>query len=76
VITSTNTGEIELISEGVEGFIVPIRSPQQIADRLQQLADQPQLRAQMGQAALARVQQLGAWVLMGMTWASLLQQIA
>jgi glycosyltransferase involved in cell wall biosynthesis len=65
-----------LISEGVEGFIVPIRSPQQIADRLQQLADQPQLRAQMGQAALARVQQLGAWVLMGMTWASLLQQIA
>ncbi len=76
MITSTNTGEIELISEGVEGFIVPIRSPQQIADRLQQLADQPQLRAQMGQAALARVQQLGAWVLMGMTWASLLQQIA
>jgi starch synthase len=76
VITSTNTGERELISEGVEGFIVPIRSPQQIADRLQQLADQPQLRAQMGQAALARVQQLGAWFLMGMTWASLLQQIA
>jgi starch synthase len=76
VIASTNTGPSELISEGVEGFIVQICSPQQIADRLQQLADQPQLRALMGQAALAMVQQLGGWDSYGDAWASLLQQSA
>jgi glycosyltransferase involved in cell wall biosynthesis len=61
VIASTIMGASELISEGVEGFIVPIRSPGLIADRLQQLADQPELREQMGKAALMRVQQLGGW---------------
>jgi hypothetical protein len=40
---------------------MPIRVPVMIADRLQQLADQPQLREQMGQAPFARVQQMGGW---------------
>jgi starch synthase len=61
VIATTNTGASELITNGVEGLIVPIRSPEVIADRLQQLADQPELRDRMGQAALERVQQLGGW---------------
>jgi glycosyltransferase involved in cell wall biosynthesis len=76
VIATTNTGASELITEGVEGFIVPIRSPELIAGRLQQFADQPELRARMGKAALARVQQLGGWDSYGDAWASQLQQIA
>jgi glycosyltransferase involved in cell wall biosynthesis len=76
VIASTNTGASELISEGVEGFIVPIRSPQQIADRLQQLADQPQLRAHMGQAALARIKRIGGWDVYGEAWSSVLHRIS
>ena len=76
VIATTNTGASELISDGVEGFIVPIRSPELIADRLQQLADQPELCELMGQAALTRVQHLGGWDAYGDAWASLLQQIA
>jgi glycosyltransferase involved in cell wall biosynthesis len=76
VIASTNTGASELITDGVEGFIVPIRSPGLIADRLQQLADQPELCELMGQAALKRVQHLGGWDAYGDAWASLLQQIA
>jgi glycosyltransferase involved in cell wall biosynthesis len=75
VVATTNTGASELITDGVEGFIVPIRSPELIADRLQQLADQPALREQMGQAALARVQQLGGWDAYGDAWASVLHQI-
>lgn len=70
VIASTNTGASELITDGVEGFIVPIRSPEIIADRLQQLADQPELRERMGQAALARVKQLGGWDTYGSQWKS------
>jgi glycosyltransferase involved in cell wall biosynthesis len=76
VIASANTGASELINDGVEGFIVPIRSPKVIADRLQQLADQPQVRERMGQAALARVQQLGGWDAYGDSWATVLQHIA
>ena len=72
VIASTNTGASELITDGVEGFIVPIRSPRIIADRLQQLADQPELREQMGQAALARVKQLSGWDAYGDAWADFL----
>jgi glycosyltransferase involved in cell wall biosynthesis len=72
-IGTTNTGASELITNGVEGFIVPIRSPEVIEDRLQQLADQPELRDRMGQAALARVQQLGGWDSYGDAWAALLR---
>jgi glycosyltransferase involved in cell wall biosynthesis len=73
VIASTNTGASELITDGLEGFIVPIRSPEVIADRLQHLADQPELRERMGHAALERVQQLGGWDAYGDTWASVLE---
>jgi glycosyltransferase involved in cell wall biosynthesis len=55
VIASVNTGASELISDAVDGFIVPIRSPELIADRLQMLADNPELRQRMGSAALARM---------------------
>lgn len=68
VVATTNTGASELINDGVEGFIVPIRAPEVIADRLQQLADQPDLRERMGQAALVRVQQLGGWDAYGQCW--------
>ena len=69
VIATTNTGASELITNGVEGFIVPIRSPQIIANHLQQLADNPECRRQMGQAALAKVRQLMGWDAYGDSWA-------
>ena len=61
VIASTNTGAEDLFTDGVEGFIVPIRNPDAIAQRLRQLADDPGLQATMGAAALRRVQELGGW---------------
>ena len=68
VIASTNTGAADLFTDGQEGFIVPIRSPDLIADRLQQLAEEPLLRERMSQAALARVKQLGGWDAYGDAW--------
>lgn len=75
VIASTNTGASEIITDGLEGFIVPIRSPEVIADKLQQLADQPELRERMGLAALARVQQLGGWDAYGEAWSAVLNLV-
>ncbi|WP_254994640.1 glycosyltransferase family 4 protein [Cyanobium sp. Aljojuca 7D2] len=68
VIASMNTGAADLFTDGQEGFIVPIRSPGVIADRLQQLADEPLLRERMSWAALARVKQLGGWDAYGDAW--------
>lgn len=61
VIASEHTGACDLFTDGVEGFIVPIRDPVCLADRLQQLADDPLLRDRMSEAALRRVQSMGGW---------------
>ncbi len=59
VIASTNTGGTEYIRDGENGFVVPIRDPQAIADRLTQLADDPVLAQSMRTQALATAQQAG-----------------
>jgi glycosyltransferase involved in cell wall biosynthesis len=61
VIASCNTGADDLFTDGQEGFVVPIRDVDALAARMQQLADQPDLRNTMGQRALQRVQSLGGW---------------
>jgi len=51
VIVSENTGSKDAVREGVNGFVVPIRSPDAIAARLQWLHDHPAERAEMGREA-------------------------
>jgi starch synthase len=75
VIASTNTGGNDLISEGVEGFIVPIRDVDALNSRLECLADDPALQRQMSEAALTRVQQLGGWRRYGDLWEDLLRRL-
>jgi glycosyltransferase involved in cell wall biosynthesis len=61
VIATEHTGARDLFTDGREGFIVPIRDPNAIAERLQRLADDPALRSRMSQAALNRVKSIGGW---------------
>jgi alpha-maltose-1-phosphate synthase len=61
VIATTNTGAEDLFTDGVEGFIIPIRNPLAIRDKIQWMLDNPVECQKMGQAALRRVQQLGGW---------------
>lgn len=61
VIATTNTGAEDLFTDGVEGFIVPIRDPKAIRDKIQWMLDNPVKRQEMGHAALQRVQSLGGW---------------
>jgi glycosyltransferase involved in cell wall biosynthesis len=75
ILASTGTGATDLYTDGVEGFIVPIRNPEALQARLQQLADDPVLQAQMGAAALERVKSLGGWHHYGERWESLLKQV-
>jgi glycosyltransferase involved in cell wall biosynthesis len=75
ILASVNTGGQDLFTNGVEGFHVPIRSPEAIADRLQQLADDPALQDRMAAAALNRVQALGGWHQYGDQWEALLRTL-
>ena len=75
VISSTNSGGDDLYTDGVEGFIVPIRDPKAIEDRMQLLADDPDLRREMGAAALRRVRSMGGWKEYGDRWEELLLRL-
>ena len=75
VIATTNTGAADLFTDGVEGFIVPIRDPQALTDRMQQLADDPALQARMSEAGLQRVRTMGGWGAYGDRWEALLKDL-
>lgn len=61
VVASNHTGAEDLITDGIEGFIVPIRDVPTLTERLQQMADDPELSAAMGVNALKKVQKFGGW---------------
>ncbi|WP_257668496.1 glycosyltransferase family 4 protein [Parapedobacter tibetensis] len=61
IIATPNTGSEDMITDGREGFVIPIRSSEAIQVRLQRLADEPLLRDQMGENALEKVKSLGGW---------------
>lgn len=61
VIATENTGSPDLFTDGEAGFILPVRRADLIAERLQQLADDPALRQRLSQGALNTVQRIGGW---------------
>ena len=75
VVATTATGAEDLFSDGIEGFILSDRDTDTFAARLQELADDPSLRASMSAAALQRVKTLGGWDQYGDRWDSLLHRL-
>ncbi len=61
VIATSNTGAEDLFTDGAQGFIVPIRSPTAIAEKLAYLYENPDAREMMGAAALERVRSISGW---------------
>jgi len=61
VVATANTGAEDLFTDGVEGFIIPIRSPEIIREKIEWMMDNEELRNRMAQAALSRVKMLGGW---------------
>ncbi len=75
VIASTNTGSEDLFDDGVQGFIVPIRDPAAITQRMQRLADDPGLRGRMSAACIERVKALGGWDRYGDTMVAIMEEL-
>jgi glycosyltransferase involved in cell wall biosynthesis len=61
VIATENSGAEDLFTDGREGFIVPVRSPEAIREKILTLYDDPQRREAMSRAALERVKSYGGW---------------
>lgn len=75
VIASAHTGAEDLFSDGSEGFIVPARDAAAIAQRMQQLADTPSLRARMAAMAREKVERIGGWASYGDQAVALYQEM-
>jgi len=75
VIATPNTGVEELIEDKVQGFVIPPRDIDAAADRLQKLADNPALRAEMGARAQAKVSNGFSWIDYGIRARTIYQSV-
>jgi glycosyltransferase involved in cell wall biosynthesis len=57
IIASDIGGIGELVEDGVTGFLVPVRDSQTIAERIQRFLACPELKQEMGQRGLEKLQQ-------------------
>ena len=75
VLVSEHTGGPDMITDGVDGFIVPIRDIDALCERMQQIADDPALGLRLREAAMKRVKELGGWRTYGDRWEKLLMDL-
>ena len=61
VITTVNNGAADVITHGKDGLVVPIRSPEAIAERLELLYRNRELREEMSRGALAKARSELSW---------------
>ncbi|NEO43488.1 MAG: glycosyltransferase family 4 protein [Moorea sp. SIO4A3] len=74
VITTPNTAGPDIITDGLEGFIIPIRDIEAIKEKLEWCYRHPQELAEMGRAARRKAEQL-TWGLYRKTLANKVQKI-
>jgi glycosyltransferase involved in cell wall biosynthesis len=75
VLASTATGSEDLFTDGVEGFIVPVRDADALLQRMEQIAQDHALQQRMSEAGLRRVRELGGWDRYGDQWEQLLTSL-
>ena len=61
IVTTDTCGMKDVIADGVNGFLVPIRSPGAIVSAVTQLIGEPNLRARLGRAAQRDASVLYTW---------------
>jgi glycosyltransferase involved in cell wall biosynthesis len=74
VIATPNTAGPDILSDGVEGFIIPIRDVEALKEKLEWCYCHPQELAEMGRAARRKAEQLN-WGLYRQKLASRIQEI-
>ncbi len=56
VVATTVGGIPEVVEDNVTGLLVPPRNPEALAEKIQTLLDNPDLRTRLGKAALAKIE--------------------
>jgi alpha-maltose-1-phosphate synthase len=74
VITTPNTGGPDILTDGVEGFIIPIRDVEAIKEKLEWCYSHPHELAQMGQDARRKAEELN-WRLYRQRLANQVQEL-
>lgn len=75
IITTCNTGADDIITDGKEGYIVPIRDSDAIRDKLQILADDPKLLTEITMNSVAKANELDGWDESGKNLVDCLQKV-
>jgi type III pantothenate kinase len=61
VVASGVGGILEVVQDGITGFLVEPARPDQLAEKIRRLLDDPELARRMGRAGRARVEQQFSW---------------
>lgn len=61
VITTDNTGASEMVSDGVDGFVVPVRSAESLVEKLELLYLDHEMRGTMGALAVKKASEHLLW---------------
>lgn len=75
LLITTNTGGADIITDGEEGFVVAPADSSALAERLQQMADDPLLLGEMSAKALQATERLGSWDIAAANLVANLKQI-
>jgi glycosyltransferase involved in cell wall biosynthesis len=75
VIATTNTGAMDIIENDKSGFIIPIRSPSDIAEKIQFLYYNPEVRNQMRENAVQSIHKGYTWDHYGERYVNFLRSI-
>ncbi|MCS7200794.1 MAG: glycosyltransferase family 4 protein [Patescibacteria group bacterium] len=61
VICTTNTGGEDIVRDGIDGFIIPIRDVEKLKEKILYFYENPEITKQMGQNAQDRVKSGFSW---------------
>jgi glycosyltransferase involved in cell wall biosynthesis len=61
LITTTNTGGPDVIEEGIDGFVIPIRDVERLQERILELYESPERCRDMGMRARRKVEAQFSW---------------
>jgi glycosyltransferase involved in cell wall biosynthesis len=63
VVCTSAGGDAELVENGLNGYVVPMRDPKALAEKINELLDDPAKRARMGMASRKRAEEEFDWKL-------------
>jgi glycosyltransferase involved in cell wall biosynthesis len=61
VILTENTGGYDIVRDGIDGFIIPIRDVEKLKEKILYLYENPEICKQMGQNAKERAKSGFSW---------------